>query len=81
VKTTIDTAGRIVVLKVLRDALDLRAGQPLAINAAGGRPETKIATTPSTLEERGRGVVAVRDTALPALTADLVRQALESVRR
>ena len=79
--TAIDSAGRIVVPKPLRDALGLAPGQALEISAADGRLEIAIAPTAMTLKKRGKGVVAVPDAALPPLTAQQVRDALERVRR
>jgi AbrB family looped-hinge helix DNA binding protein len=80
-KTTIDAAGRIVVPKSLRQALGLKAGQPVEIRAGDGRLEIEIAPTPMRLKKRGKGVVAVPDARLPALTAEQVRDTLERVRR
>lgn len=80
-KTTIDATGRIVVPKTLRLALGLQTGQPLEIRAGDGRLEIEIAATPMQLRKRGKGVVAVPDAELPVLTSDLVREALERVRR
>ena len=80
-KTTIDAAGRIVVPKALRDALGLKAGQALDIRGGDGRLEIEIAPTPMRLVKRGKGVVAVPETKLPVLDADLVRQTLDQVRR
>jgi len=79
--TTIDSAGRIVVPKSLREALGLKPGQPLEIRAGDGRLEIEIAATPVKLKKRGKGLVAVPDAKLPPLTADLVRETLERVRR
>lgn len=72
-KSTIDAAGRIVVPKSLRVALDIRAGD--------GRLEIEVAPTPMRLRKRGKGVVAVPDDALPPLTAEQVRDTLERIRR
>ena len=80
-KTTIDAAGRIVVPKPLRLALSLKAGQTLEIRAGDGRIEIEIAPTPMQLKKRGKGMVAVPDSELPALTADAVRETLERIRR
>ena len=80
-KATLDGAGRIAVPKALRLALGLRAGQPLDIWAGDGRLEIEIAPTPVRLKRRGRGVVAVPESSLPALTVDQVRDTLERVRR
>lgn len=80
-RTTIDAAGRIVVPKSLRQALGLKAGQALEIRAGDGRLEIEIAATPMQLVKRGKGVVAVPDAPVPPLTAELVRETLERVRR
>ena len=80
-KTTIDAAGRIVVPKPLREALGLKAGQPLEIRAADGGLEVEVAATPMQLQKRGKGVVAVPEAELPRLTGDQVRKTLERVRR
>src|SRR5687768_8569119 len=80
-KTTIDAAGRIVVPKALRQALGLKAGQPVEMRAGDGRLEIEIAPAPMQLKKRGKGVVAVPNTRLPALTAEQVRDTLERVRR
>jgi len=80
-KTTIDAAGRIVVPKSLRQALGLHSGQSLEIRAGDGRLEIEIAPTPVRLKKRGKGLVAVPDSKLPTLTADVVRDTLERVRR
>jgi AbrB family looped-hinge helix DNA binding protein len=80
-KTTLDAAGRIVVPKALRLALGLRPGQPLEIRAGDGRLEIEIMPTPMQLKKRGKGVVAVPEAELPALTAEQVRETLERVRR
>lgn len=80
-KTTIDTAGRIVVPKSLRQALNIKPGQVLDIRAGDGRLEIEITATPMTLKKRGKDVVAVPDIELPMLTADAVRETLEHIRR
>lgn len=80
-KTTIDAAGRIVVPKSLRQALDLKAGQILEIRAGDGRLEIEVAATPMTLQKHGKGVVAIPETELPTLSAAEVRDTLERIRR
>lgn len=76
-----DTAGRIIVPKSLREALGLKPGQPLEIRAGDGRLEIEIAATPMKLHKRGKGIAAVPEVQLPALTADRVRDTLERLRR
>src|SRR4051812_37518474 len=80
-KTTLDSAGRLVVPKALRQVLGLRAGQVLEVRAADGKLEVEVAATPMVLKRRGKGVVAVPQEELPVLTADTVRETLERVRR
>jgi AbrB family looped-hinge helix DNA binding protein len=80
-KVAIDSAGRLVIPKSLRQALGLKPGQELEIRAGDGRLEIEIAPTPMRLKKRGRGVVAVPATDLPPLTAEQVRDTLERVRR
>jgi AbrB family looped-hinge helix DNA binding protein len=80
-KVAMDTAGRIVVPKALRDALGLKPGQLLEIRAGEGRLEIEVAPTPMRLERRGKGVVAVPESELPALSAEQVRETLGRTRR
>lgn len=76
-RTAIDSAGRIVIPKTLRDALGLTAGQPLEITEQDGRLEIVLAATPMLLVDEG----AVADAGMPVLTADLVPDTLERIRR
>ena len=80
-KVAMDSAGRIVVPKPLRQTLGLKPGQVLELRASDGRMEMEIAPSPVRLEKRGKGVVAVPRIKLPALSAALVRETLERVRR
>ena len=80
-KVSIDAAGRIIVPKPLREAFGIKPGQVLEIRAGEGRLEIEIAPTPMRLEKRGKGLVAVPQEELPALTAEQVRETLERTRR
>jgi AbrB family looped-hinge helix DNA binding protein len=81
-RTTIDSAGRLVVPKPLRDALGLTGGEELDISVRdGGRLEVEVPTTPMRLSRRPHGVVAVADREMPTLTQGTVRETLERVRR
>lgn len=80
-KVTMDSAGRIVVPKAVREALQLKPGQPLEIRARDGRLEIEIAPAALRLEKRGKGLVAVPEKPLPRLTAGEVRDALERIRQ
>lgn len=80
-KTRMDSAGRVVIPKALRQALSLKTGQSLEIRAADGRLEIDVTPTSVSLRKHGTGLVAVPERAVPPLTAEDVRDALEAVRR
>lgn len=80
-KAQIDSAGRIVVPKALRLALQLKPGQLLELRARDGVLEIEAVATPMRLKKRGKGVVAVPEGELPVLTAEEVRATTERVRR
>lgn len=80
-RTTIDSAGRIVVPKPLRDALGLVGGEQLEIRARDGTLEVDVIPVPMHLEERDGVPSAIPSEPLPALTAQQVREIVERVRR
>jgi AbrB family looped-hinge helix DNA binding protein len=80
-RTTIDSAGRIVVPKALRDSLGLAGGQEVELLARDGHLEIAAAPTPMRLKRSGSVAVAVPDRKLPTLTAKMVRETLEQTRR
>lgn len=80
-RTTIDSAGRIVVPKRLRDALGFGPGQELDVSVRDGRLEVEVPATEMRLEESEGGVVAVADREMPSLSAERVRDTLENIRR
>jgi AbrB family looped-hinge helix DNA binding protein len=80
-RTAIDSAGRVVIPKALRDALGLTAGQPLDVVAREGRLEIVPAPTPMRLVDEDDGPVAVADADMPPLTQEMVRDTLEQIRR
>jgi AbrB family looped-hinge helix DNA binding protein len=79
--TTIDSAGRLVVPKRLREELGFKPGQELELTAVDGRLEVEHLATPMRLERRGGRLAAVVDREMPTLTSELVRETLERVRR
>jgi AbrB family looped-hinge helix DNA binding protein len=79
--TTIDSAGRIVVPKRLREELHFRPGQELELHAVDGHLQIEHPTTPLRLEKRRGRLVAVPDREMPTLTAEVVRETLEQLRR
>jgi len=80
-RTTIDTAGRIVVPKRLREELGLSPGTELELEARDDRLEVSVPAAPVRLERRGGRLVAASNRPMPRLTADDVRATLERVRR
>ncbi len=79
--TAIDSAGRIVIPKPLRQRLGLEPGRVVEIRERDGRIEIEPAPTAMTLVRRRGGVVAVPDEPLPPLTDTMVRATLEGTRR
>lgn len=80
-QTTIDTAGRIVIPKGIRDRLGLVPGEAIELRERDGFLEIEPAPTPMKLVSGRHGAVAVPSAVLPPLTDDLVREALERSRR
>lgn len=80
-KATIDTAGRIVIPKAVRDRLGLVPGEALEPRERDGRLEIEPAPTTMRLARRKHGTVAVPEAELPPLTDEIVRATLERVRR
>jgi AbrB family looped-hinge helix DNA binding protein len=79
-RTAIDSAGRVVIPKELRDRLGLRRGRPVEIRERDGRIEIEPAPTPMRLLRQRGGLVAVPDEKIPPLTDELVRDTLERTR-
>src|SRR5215831_1576723 len=79
--TTIDSAGRVVVPKRLREALGLRAGTRLGVSERNGAIILEPESVPMLLVGKGRRVAVEPAKPLPALTAAEVRAILESGRR
>lgn len=80
-RSAIDSAGRIVIPKPLRDRLGLERGRVVEIRERDGRIEIEPASTPMSLARRAGGPVAVPAEALPPLTDEIVRATIERTRR
>jgi hypothetical protein len=63
------------------DELGLVAGTELEVRVVDRRLEIELPTTPMRLEQHEHGVVAVTEREMPVLTAEMVRETLERVRR
>jgi AbrB family looped-hinge helix DNA binding protein len=80
-RTTIDGAGRLVIPKRIRDRLQLVDGAEVEVTEHDGRIEIHPAAAKVRIVETEEGVVAQPLEDLPALTDDIVRATLDSVRR
>jgi AbrB family looped-hinge helix DNA binding protein len=79
-KTTIDSAGRVVIPKAMRLRLGLHGGESLEVRERDGTIEIRLVATPMDLVDRGEGAVAVPERELPQLTDDIVRATIERTR-
>ena len=80
-RSTIDSVGRVVIPKSLRDRLGLGRRRGIEISERDGKIEIEPLSTPmSHVGRRGRPV-AVPQGRLPALTDEVVRAAIERTRR
>ena len=80
-ETTIDSAGRIVIPKPIRDRLGLIAGETLELRELEGKLEIEPTPTPMRLAKAEHGSIAVPESELPPLTDETVRSTLERTRR
>ena len=80
-KASIDRLGRVVVPKRIRDKLQLQGGETLEVEERDGMIELR--PVPTKVDDRRDAAGARRAPLeqLPALTDELVRDALEQVRR
>ncbi len=77
---TIDSAGRLVIPKALRDAAGIRPGQPLEARLRDGRIEIEPAPIEVELVEKQGVLVAEAPELTPVLTADAVKATLDQLR-
>lgn len=80
-KAAMDSAGRIVIPKALRERLGFVPGEPLELAERDGRLEIEPAATPMSLVRTKNGVAARPTQRLPRLTDEIVRAALERTHR
>lgn len=80
-RSAIDSAGRVVIPKTLRDRLGLGGGRAVEISERDGKIEIEAVPTPMSLVKRRGRVVAVPEGKLPPLTDDIVRATIERTRR
>lgn len=80
-KTTMDSGGRVVIPKAIRDRIGLAPGEELELRERDGRIEIEPAVTPMRLAQNKRALAAVPAVELPPLTDEVVRATLERTRR
>lgn len=80
-RTTIDSAGRIVIPKKIRDDLGLGGGAEVEVVERDGRIEIDPVPIPMRLVRKDSVLVAETDAAVPPLTDEIVRETLEKSRR
>jgi len=80
-RSAIDSAGRLVIPKSLRERLGLTKGQAVEIQERDGRIEIEPVLKAMTLVVRDGGPVAVPEEEFPPLTDQIVRATLERTRR
>jgi AbrB family looped-hinge helix DNA binding protein len=80
-RSTIDSAGRVVVPKAMRDRLGLVGGSELDIVEADGVIEIKPSPIPARKVMTDVGAVIAADRDVAPMTDEDVRRALERTRR
>ena len=76
---TMDSAGRLVVPKAIREEAELRPDLPLTIRCRDGRIEIEPAAQPVTRVKKGRVAVALASNGTP-LSAEAVRRTQQRLR-
>ncbi len=81
-RTTIDSAGRIVVPKSVRDAMGLTAGRQIDVHYTDGKIEIEVAPAEVEIEMSESGIprIVYQDD-VPELTDEMVRDTIEATRR
>lgn len=79
--TTMDSAGRLVIPRDIRRESGIEPDTPLEVRWRDGVIEIEPQPLPVTLEKRGRLLVAVPRTKVPALTTDVVERTRRKIRR
>ena len=80
-KVAIDSVGRLVIPKTLRDELGVRGPTDLELTALDGRLELTIADVPARVEDRDGFPVIATDEPMVPMTAAETAEAIERVRR
>ena len=79
-RTTMDSAGRLVIPKEIRRQAGIKAGMPLEVRLRQGCIEIEPAPIKIRLEKRGLLVVAVPEEATSRLTQEVVEETRRKLR-
>jgi AbrB family looped-hinge helix DNA binding protein len=79
-KSAIDAAGRLVIPKPLRDALQLKEGVEVEVRVKGGCLEVEPTTLPMSPVKKSRLMVLRSREAVPPLTTGLVDATIAQLR-
>lgn len=80
-KTTIDSGGRVVIPKEIRQQAGIKPGMALDVRIREGLIEIEPAPLPIKLERRGRLLVAVPQETMTPLTSQTVEETRRKLRR
>lgn len=80
-KTTIDSAGRLVIPKEIRRQAGLRPGLPLEVRWRDGRIELEPAPLAIELVRKGRLVVVIPQTEVEPLRTEMVEETRQALAR
>jgi AbrB family looped-hinge helix DNA binding protein len=80
-KSTIDSAGRVVVPAAIRRQAGLEPGTRLEVRFRDGLVEIEPDPLPVALKRRGRWLIAVPEAHVDALTTDTVETTRRTLRR
>jgi AbrB family looped-hinge helix DNA binding protein len=80
-RTTIDSAGRVVIPKSLREAIGLGDGGEIEIQLVDGALLVAPPTVGKRIEERNGRATIVPEQELPPLSDQVVREVLDATRR
>jgi AbrB family looped-hinge helix DNA binding protein len=81
VRVAIDSVGRLVIPKRLRDELGVHGATDLELRAVDGRLEVVVADVPARVEDRDGFPVIVTDDPMPPMSVAETAEAVERVRR
>jgi AbrB family looped-hinge helix DNA binding protein len=79
-KTTIDSAGRLVIPMAIRRQAGIEPGMSLEVRTIEGRIEIEPSPLPIKLERRGRLLVAVPQESVSSLKPEIVEETRRKLR-